>query len=69
MNNLFPTNLQELYIYGSDSKIAPPLKIGYPDLLIEGKVKTGDNLNKYSYAKYRNGELKTRYGNFPSRFE
>ncbi len=47
-----------------DSKLITG-EIGYPDLLIEGKVKSSNNLNKYSYAKYSSGELKSRFGNFP----
>ena len=47
-----------------DSKLITG-EIGYPDLLIEGKIKTSNNLSRYSYAKYSNGELKSRFGNFP----
>ncbi|MCF6242965.1 MAG: hypothetical protein L3J74_16680, partial [Bacteroidales bacterium] len=47
-----------------DSKLITG-EIGYPDLLIEGTVKSSNNLNKYSYAKYSSGELKSRFGNFP----
>lgn len=47
-----------------DSKLSTG-EIGYPDLLIEGKIKSSDNLNKYAYAKYSSGELKSRFGNFP----
>ncbi len=47
-----------------DSKLITG-EVGYPDLLIEGKVKSGDNMSRYSYAKYSKGELKSRFGNFP----
>ncbi len=47
-----------------DSKLITS-EVGYPDLLIEGKIKNQSSLNAYSYAKYSKGELKTRSGSFP----
>jgi signal transduction histidine kinase len=47
-----------------DSKLLTQ-EIGYPDLLIEEKVIKKNNLDDYSYAKYQNGRLISRYGNFP----
>jgi len=39
--------------------------VGYPDLLIEGKIKKQSSMDGYSYAKYSKNELKTRSGSFP----
>ncbi|MBN1250616.1 MAG: HAMP domain-containing histidine kinase [Bacteroidales bacterium] len=47
-----------------DSKLITS-EIGYPDLLIDGKIKKRNTLSSYSYAKYSNHELVTRSGNFP----
>ncbi len=47
-----------------DSKLISQ-EIGYPDLLIEGKINKKSSLSDYSYAKYQNGQLVTRSGNFP----
>ncbi|MEN8119746.1 MAG: ATP-binding protein [Bacteroidota bacterium] len=47
-----------------DSKLITS-EIGYPDLLIEGNIKNKNSLSEYSYAKYSENELKTRFGNFP----
>lgn len=47
-----------------DSKLITS-EIGYPDLLIEGKIKNQNSLSEYSYAKYSGNELKTRFGSFP----
>ncbi len=47
-----------------DSKLLTQ-EIGYPDLLIEGKINKKNPLSDYSYAKYQNGNLITRSGSFP----
>jgi len=47
-----------------DSKLITQ-EIGYPDLLIEGKIGKKNPLSGYSYAKYQNGNLVTRSGTFP----
>jgi signal transduction histidine kinase len=52
-----------LYIF-IDSKLISQ-EIGYPDLLIEGKISKTNAMSGYSYAKYQNGQLLTRSGTFP----
>jgi len=47
-----------------DSKLVTS-DIGYPDLLIEGKIKKRNTLSDYSYAKYSNNSLVTRSGSYP----
>jgi signal transduction histidine kinase len=47
-----------------DSKLITQ-EIGYPDLLIEGKMSKTSAMSGYSYAKYQNGQLLTRSGVFP----
>jgi len=47
-----------------DSKLVTS-DIGYPDLLIEGKIKRKNALSDYSYAKYSNNLLITRSGSYP----
>jgi len=47
-----------------DSKLVTQ-EIGYPDLLIEGKINKKSSLIDYSYAKYQNGQLVSRSGNYP----
>ncbi|MBI5542206.1 MAG: hypothetical protein HY951_19270 [Bacteroidia bacterium] len=43
-------------------------ELGYPELLLDKKVSDANIAKKYSYAKYRNGKLLTRNGEFEYRF-
>ncbi|MFN8258195.1 MAG: ATP-binding protein [Bacteroidales bacterium] len=47
-----------------DSKLFTQ-EVGYPDLLIDGKINNKSTWSDYSYAKYQNGQLITKSGNFP----
>lgn len=39
--------------------------IGYPELLLDSKIKSGYSISShYSYAKYKGGELVTQYGTY-----
>ncbi len=56
---------EEKTVYISlDSRIATE-QLGYPELLIEGELTEHQALRNYSYAKYHNNRLITRYGDFP----
>jgi signal transduction histidine kinase len=48
-----------------------PEGTGYPDLLIDASKGIGPNLNKYSFASYRDGSLYYKFGSyfFPLRLE
>jgi len=47
-----------------DSRLLPQ-ELGYPDLLISGRINRQDSLIQgYSYAKYQQGKLVSRAGNF-----
>jgi two-component system nitrogen regulation sensor histidine kinase NtrY len=46
-----------------------PEEIGYPELLLDRKVKTNTDLSRYSYARYFNGRLVSHFGQFPYRLE
>ena len=39
--------------------------LGYPELLIDEKLKTFAGLENYSYARYKNGNLIFKYGDYP----
>lgn len=41
-----------------------PEELGFPELLIEGNSIIGDQLSRYSFARYMSGELVHRYGDF-----
>ncbi len=43
-------------------------ELGYPELLLDKKVSDANIAKKYSYAKYRNGKLLTKNGDFEYRF-
>lgn len=43
--------------------------LGYPELLIEGELSVHPAIRNYSYAKYHNNSLITRYGEFPYTLE
>jgi len=51
-----------LFVY-IDSKLVSQ-ELGYPELLLDSKMNGSSILNDYSYAKYRDGELITRSGEF-----
>jgi signal transduction histidine kinase len=38
--------------------------LGFPDLLVDAEINTTPDLSQYSYAKYQNGELYKRVGNY-----
>lgn len=38
--------------------------LGFPDLLVDTEIKTSPDLSQYSYAKYQDGELYKRVGNY-----
>jgi len=40
-------------------------EIGFPELLLDKKLSPSDELNNYSYAKYKNNKLIHQYGKFP----
>lgn len=46
-----------------DSKLVNQ-ELGYPELLLDSKLTGSTILSNYSYAKYRDGELMTRFGDF-----
>jgi signal transduction histidine kinase len=55
---------QEVALYLElDSKLSQEL-LGYPELLLEGKVSNKDTYSEYSTAKYNLGELIARTGSF-----
>lgn len=59
-----PVENQEITLYLElDSKLISQ-ELGYPELLLEDKVKPQQYLNEYSYAKYKNGNLLTKQGEF-----
>ncbi|HSG67982.1 MAG TPA: hypothetical protein VK994_04695, partial [Bacteroidales bacterium] len=39
--------------------------LGYPELLIDEKLKTFPGLENYSYARYKHGDLVFKYGDYP----
>ncbi|MEN8223905.1 MAG: HAMP domain-containing sensor histidine kinase [Bacteroidota bacterium] len=45
----------------------PEEGLGYPELLIDEKIKTFAGLENYSYARYKQGKLVFKYGNYPYR--
>lgn len=51
-----------LFVY-IDSKLVSQ-ELGYPELLLDSKMNGSSVLNDYSYAKYRDGNLITRSGEF-----
>lgn len=51
-----------LFVY-IDSKLISQ-ELGYPELLLDSKMNGSSVLNNYSYAKYRDGDLITRSGEF-----
>ena len=55
-------NEVSLFVY-IDSKLVSQ-ELGYPELLLDSKMNGSSVLNDYSYAKYRDGELITRSGEF-----
>lgn len=40
-------------------------ELGYPELLLDDEISGNKIINKYSYAKYNNGNLITQSGSFP----
>ncbi len=50
----------ELYSY-----FFPGEGLGYPELLIDEELKTFSGLENYSYARYKNGNLVFKYGDYP----
>lgn len=59
------SNLARLYIE-FNSRYTPE-EIGYPELLLDRKVKTNTDLSRYSYARYNDGKLVSHFGQFPYR--
>lgn len=55
-------NEVSLFVY-IDSKLVSQ-ELGYPELLLDSKMNGSSVLNDYSYAKYRDGDLITRSGEF-----
>ncbi len=55
-------NEVSLYIY-IDSKLVSQ-ELGYPELLLDSRMTKSTVLSDYSYAKYENGDLMTRSGDF-----
>lgn len=45
----------------------PEEGLGYPELLIDEKIKTFSGLENYSYARYMDGNLVFKYGDYPYR--
>lgn len=45
----------------------PEEGLGYPELLIDEKIKTFSGLENYSYARYNHGTLVFKYGDYPYR--
>lgn len=45
----------------------PEEGLGYPELLIDEKIRTFSGLEKYSYARFKNGKLVFKYGDYPYR--
>lgn len=45
----------------------PEEGLGYPELLIDEKIKTFSGLENYSYARYKDGNLVFKYGDYPYR--
>ena len=45
----------------------PEEGLGYPELLIDEKIKTFAGLENYSYARYNHGTLVFKYGDYPYR--
>ena len=59
-----PAENQKITLYLElDSKLISQ-ELGYPELLLDDKVKPQQYLNEYSYAKYKNGKLLTKQGEF-----
>ncbi len=44
-----------------------PEEIGYPELLLDRKVRTNTDLSRYSYARYNENKLVSHFGQFPYR--
>ncbi|MFN5370967.1 MAG: hypothetical protein ACK5B6_05835, partial [Bacteroidia bacterium] len=44
-----------------------PEEIGYPELLLDRKVRTNTDLSRYSYARYNTNKLVSHFGQFPYR--
>ncbi len=61
------TGVMTLFIELDSRLIAEEL--GYPELLLEGKVRHNELLQGYSYAKYHKGQLITQSGGFPYSLE
>lgn len=47
------------------SRIIPEEGLGYPDLLLDKESNFISNLSDYSYARYRNGYLTYKFGEYP----
>lgn len=45
----------------------PEEGLGYPELLIDEKIRTFKGLENYSYARFKDGELIFKYGDYPYR--
>jgi len=66
---------QEFYTNGGSDTVCvfielfsffiPEEGLGYPELLIDEKIKTFAGLENYSYARYKDGELVFKYGDYP----
>lgn len=61
--NPFTTDTISLFIE-LDSKVLTN-ELGYPELLLDKKVTQKSKFRDYSYAKYYNGTLITKYGYYP----
>ena len=59
------TTLARLYIE-FNSRYTPE-EIGYPELLLDRKVKTNTDLSRYSYARYNDSKLVSHFGQYPYR--
>lgn len=51
------------------SRIIPEEGLGYPDLLLDKESNFISDLTDYSYARYRNGILSYKFGDFPFSIE
>jgi signal transduction histidine kinase len=57
------------FIYFEIEPKNTPDIIGFPELLLDKSVKTNSQLNNYSYAIYRNGQMLQRFGKYPYNFK
>lgn len=57
-------SLYDLNIYVEISAKYIPKDLGYPELLIDKKLKINTKINRYSYARYNKEEILSRFGKF-----